>query len=99
MDLPIGTHAPASSSASLAKPAKKVPHAWQLEASDKVGHENIILNVAGTRKIYTTTGFGPRKTWEMAGVDHLVVYMQIAIKYCRTVVCRYTTKGSTPAIS
>ena len=35
----------------------------------------------GTQKIYTTTGFGPRKNTEMAGVDYLAVYMQFAIKY------------------
>ena len=35
----------------------------------------------GTPKIYTTTGFGPRKNREMAGVDDLVVYMQTAVKY------------------
>jgi len=35
----------------------------------------------GTPKIYTTTGFGPRKNREMAGMDHLVVYMQTAVKY------------------
>ena len=35
----------------------------------------------GTPKIYTTTGFGPRKNREMAGVDDLVVYTQTAVKY------------------
>ena len=35
----------------------------------------------GTPKIYTTTGFAPRKNKEMAGVDDVVVYMQIAVKY------------------
>ena len=35
----------------------------------------------GTQKVYTTTGFGPRKNGEMAGVDDLVVYMQTAVKY------------------
>jgi len=35
----------------------------------------------GTPKIYTTTGFGPRKNREMAGVDDLVVYMQTAVFY------------------
>ena len=35
----------------------------------------------GNPKIYTTTGFGPRKNREMAGVDHLVVYMQTVVKY------------------
>ena len=35
----------------------------------------------GTPKIYTTTGFGPRKNREMAGVDDLVVYMQTVVKY------------------
>jgi len=30
---------------------------------------------------YTTTGFGPGKNREMAGVDDLVVYMQTAVKY------------------
>jgi len=35
----------------------------------------------GTPKIYTSTGFGPRQNREMAGVDHLVVYMQTAVKY------------------
>jgi len=34
-----------------------------------------------TPKMYTTTGFGPRKNREMAGVDHLVLYMQTALKY------------------
>jgi len=32
-------------------------------------------------KIYTTTGLGPRKNREMAGVDDLVVYMQTVVKY------------------
>jgi len=45
----------------------------------------------GTPKIYTTTGFGPRKNREMAGVDDLVVYMQTAVKYT---VCIYTTPGA-----
>jgi len=51
-------------------------------------HEAALLKVLewrcqiiGTPKIYTTTGFGPRKNREMAGVDHLVVYMQTAAKY------------------
>jgi len=35
----------------------------------------------GTPKIYTTTGLGPRKNREMAGVDDLVVYVQTAVKY------------------
>ena len=35
----------------------------------------------GTPKIYTTTGFGPRKNKEMAGVDDLMGYMQTAVKY------------------
>jgi len=35
----------------------------------------------GTPKIYTTTGLGPRKNREMAGVDDLVVYIQTVIKY------------------
>jgi len=35
----------------------------------------------GTPKIFTTTGLGPRKNREMAGVDDLVVYMQTAVKY------------------
>ena len=35
----------------------------------------------GTPKIYTTTGLGPRKNREIAGVDDLVVYMQTAVKY------------------
>ena len=35
----------------------------------------------GTPKIYTTTGFGPRKNRERPGVDDLVVYMQTAVKY------------------
>jgi len=30
--------------------------------------------------MYTTTGFGPTKNREMAGVHHLVVYMQTAVK-------------------
>jgi len=34
-----------------------------------------------TPKMYTTTGFGHRKNREMAGVDHLVVYMQDGVKY------------------
>jgi len=63
--------------------------------------------------IYTTTGLGPRKNREMAGVDDLVVYMQTAVKYrslyilhlgvvCKLLyfpaVCINTTKSSTPAI-
>jgi len=32
-------------------------------------------------KIYTTTGLGPKKLREMAGVDDVVVYMQTAVKY------------------
>jgi len=39
------------------------------------------LIIIGTPKIYTTTGFGPGKNREMAGVDDLVVYMQTAVKY------------------
>ena len=35
----------------------------------------------GSPKIYTTTGLGPRKNREMAGVDDLVVYMPTAVKY------------------
>jgi len=35
----------------------------------------------GTPKIYTTTGFGPRRHREIAGVDDLAVYMQTAVKY------------------
>jgi len=35
----------------------------------------------GTPKICTTTGFGPRKNREMAGVDDLVVYVQTSVKY------------------
>ena len=42
--------------------------------------QNVIHNF-GTPKIYTTTGLGPRKKREMAGVDDLVVYMQTAVKY------------------
>jgi len=38
-------------------------------------------SIIGTPKIYTTTGVGPRKNREMAGVDDLVVYMQTAVKY------------------
>jgi len=34
-----------------------------------------------TPKIYTATGFGPRKTKKMSGVDHFLVYMQTAVKY------------------
>jgi len=37
--------------------------------------------IIGTPKIYTTTGFGPRKNREMAVVGDLVVYMQNAVKY------------------
>jgi len=40
-----------------------------------------VPQVVGTPKMYTTTGFGPRKNREMAGVDDLVVYMQTAVKY------------------
>jgi len=40
-----------------------------------------LVHIFGTPKIYTTTGFGPRKIREMAGVDDLVVYMQTAVKY------------------
>jgi len=36
--------------------------------------------IVGTPKIYTATGFGPTKNTEMAGVNHLVVYMQPAVK-------------------
>ena len=34
----------------------------------------------GTPKVYTTTGFGPRKNKNIAGVDHFLVYMQTAVK-------------------
>ena len=34
-----------------------------------------------TPKIYTTTGFGPRKNSEMVNVDDLVVYMQTLVEY------------------
>jgi len=37
--------------------------------------------IVGTPKIYTATGCGPTKNTEMAGVNHLVVYMQPAVKY------------------
>jgi len=47
-------------------------------------------------KIYTTTGFGLRKNREMAGVDHLVVYMKTAVKYCGLYIHH---PGATPAIS
>jgi len=40
-----------------------------------------VESVLGTPNIYTTTGLGPRKNGEMAGVDDLVVYMQTAVKY------------------
>ena len=40
-----------------------------------------VLYFIRTPKMYTTTGFGPRKNREMAGVDDLVVYMQTAVKY------------------
>ena len=39
----------------------------------------LVLNP--NRDIYATTGLGPRKNREMAGVDDLVVYMQTAVKY------------------
>ena len=35
----------------------------------------------GTPKIYTTTGFGPRKNKKIAGVYHVLVYMQTVVKY------------------
>jgi len=35
----------------------------------------------GAPKIFTTTGFEPRKNREMAGVDDLVVYVQTVVKY------------------
>ena len=38
-------------------------------------------SLLGTPKIYTTTGFGPRKTKNMAGVDHFLVFMKTAVKY------------------
>jgi len=41
----------------------------------------ISLIILGTPKIYTTTGFGPRKNREMAGVGALVVYIQTAAFY------------------
>jgi len=41
----------------------------------------IQAHVLRTPKMYTTTGCGPRKNREMAGVDHLVVYLQTAVKY------------------
>ena len=41
----------------------------------------VLCVMIGTPKIYTTTGLGPRKNREMAGVDDLVVYMQTAVKY------------------
>ena len=46
-----------------------------------VHHAPRNVHIFGTPKIYTTTGFGPRKNREMAGVDDLVVYMQTAVKY------------------
>ena len=49
----------------------------------------------GTPKIYTTTGLGPRKNREMAGVDDLVVYIQTAVFY----ISLHIPKSSTPAIS
>jgi len=41
----------------------------------------VVQYLIGTPKIYTTTGLGPRKNWELAGVDDLVVYMQTDVKY------------------
>ena len=38
-----------------------------------------LRRLIGTPKIYTTTGLGPRKNREMAGVDDLVVYIQTAV--------------------
>jgi len=37
-------------------------------------------HIIGTPKIYTTTGLGPRKNRELAGVDDLVVNMQTVLK-------------------
>jgi len=47
----------------------------------RLGVANVLKSHMGTTKIYTTTGFGPRKNREMAGVDDLVMYMQTAVKY------------------
>jgi len=52
----------------------------------------------GTPKIYTTTGFGHRKNRVMAGVDHLVVYMQTAVKY-NNLYIHHPGGALTPAIS
>ena len=43
--------------------------------------------VLGTSKIYTTTGFGPNKNKEMAGVDHLVGYMHPFVTDAERWVC------------
>jgi len=46
--------------------------------SQRITHSRLqhVSNLnTGSPKIYTTTGFGPTKNTEMAGVDHLVVYI------------------------
>ena len=45
----------------------------------------------GTRHIYTTTGFGPRKNMQMAGVYHFLAYMQTAQN---TTLSIYITTGA-----
>jgi len=54
-------------------------HLWDV-LNLKYGATEFVIVLVGTPKIYTTTGFGPRKNREMAGVDHLLVYMQTAVK-------------------
>jgi len=49
---------------------------WETEEASGSKHRYVF----GTPKIYTTTGFGPRKKREMSAVDDLV-YMQTAVKY------------------
>jgi len=48
---------------------------------NKQGFFNFPVSIIGTQKKYTTTGLGPRKNREMAGVDDLVVYIQTAVFY------------------
>jgi len=50
----------------------------------------VTATIVGTPEIYTTTGFGPRKNREMAGVDHLVDFFKLQTAVCKIQQLVYT---------
>ena len=58
-------------------------HSWPSGVCVGLGRRSQSPRVkcVGAPEIYTTTGLGPRKNREMAGVDDLVVYIQTAVFY------------------